>query len=194
MKTVCPCLKIGHLLLALYHARFSNGPAHQSWSPSNGQEVKGSTRCNWRVVYFSLSSGLFNRTSLPYVWQVVFANIPVWGWNIHSYEYSFFYSSSEVLCFPSQYAKIVYTSVMAFDVWMLIIWRRGFYVFFKSFSYVHADWPIYSSSHSILSHLFLCITPFFCVIVSLSWGPLRGSWWYCLLWNKLVSHVYCKCS
>ena len=45
-----------------------------------------------------------------------------------------FYSSGEVLCFPSHYAEIVLNSVMACDVTMFINRGRGFMVLFKPFS------------------------------------------------------------
>ena len=37
-------------------------PAHDPWSPSSSQKAQGSMRYCWRVAYFSLISGLFNRT------------------------------------------------------------------------------------------------------------------------------------
>ena len=30
---------------------------------------------------------------IPNMWQLVFTNVPVKGWIIHSYEHNFFYSS-----------------------------------------------------------------------------------------------------
>ena len=43
------------------------------------------------------------------------------------------------------------------------------------------DSPMYSSSHSTLSHLYLYMMPLFLVILSLSLGATRRSWWSCPL-------------
>ena len=44
---------------------------------------------------------------IPYVWQMVFANIFVKGWIINSDVQSLFYGSQKVLTFSSHYFKVV---------------------------------------------------------------------------------------
>ena len=65
--------------------------------PSNDQLVWDSTICCGMVILLQLEFWGPEQNVIPNVWQLVFANVPIKGWVIHSYEYSLFYSSSEFL-------------------------------------------------------------------------------------------------
>ena len=56
-----------------------------------------------------------------------------------------------------------------------------------------ADSPMYSSSQSTLSHLYLYMTPLFSGVDLCPLGPLGGPWWYGLLWDAHQSHTFCTC-
>ena len=42
---------------------------------------------------------------IPYMWQLVFANIPIEGWIIDSNQHGFFDVSGHALVFPAHYAE-----------------------------------------------------------------------------------------
>ena len=130
----------------------------------------------------------------PNIWQLVFGNVSVKGWIIYCYEYSFFYSSSDVLWFPSHQTEIVNTSMMAWDVAVFINRGRGFEVLFKHCSRRSCRFP---------NVLFITLYPARYTYISLNssvlwypylWEPPGGSWLCCLLWHVFVLHVYCQCS
>ena len=82
-----------------------------------------------KCCYFSLSSGVLNRTSSHmcgswYLLMSLFGDGSFTLMNIASFM---------VLHFSFHYAVIVYISVVACNVRMFISWRRSFMVFFKSF-------------------------------------------------------------
>ena len=68
---------------------------------------------------------------IPYVWQMVFANILVKGWIINSGIQSLFYGSQEVLTFSSHYFKVVNSDIVTCDDRMVMDGGRGLKVFFK---------------------------------------------------------------
>ena len=57
-----------------------------------------------------------------------------------------------------------------------------------------ADSPMYSSSHSTLSHLYLYMTPLFKALDLCPLEPWGGSWWWALLLDVLLCHISCKFS
>ena len=63
--------------------------------------------------------------------QMVLAYIPVQGWIIDPYVYSFFNCSNEVLVFPLQYAEVVNSDIVPRDVTVVKYWGRSLLVFFK---------------------------------------------------------------
>ena len=68
---------------------------------------------------------------IPYVWQMVFANILVKGWIINSDIQSLFYGSQEVLTFSSHYFKVVNSDIVTRDDRMVMDGGRGLEVLFK---------------------------------------------------------------
>ena len=155
-------------------------PAHKPCPPFSRKKAQGNTRCYKIAVLLKLEfwSGEKNLTK---------------GWIIHSYEYSFFYSSSQVLWFPSHYAETVHTSGMACDTGMFINRERSFKVFLKPFS---------KSSCRSTNILFITLYPltcipiyhstFLCDCVFILTGSPEGSWLNCPLSSVLLNHVYCK--
>ena len=67
---------------------------------------------------------------IPYVWQMVFANVFVKGWIIISDKQSLFYGSQEVLTFSSHYFKVVNSDIVTRDDRMVVDGGRGLEVFF----------------------------------------------------------------
>ena len=110
-------------------------------------------------------------------------------------KYGFFYSSCEVLCLSSHCAKIIYTIVMTCDIKNIHKLGEGDFKFSLNLSLNFlADSTMYSSWHCTMSHIYLHITPLFCVIVYLSLGPPGSYWWYCLLWCIHACNVCCEYS
>ena len=68
---------------------------------------------------------------IPYVWQMVLANVFVKGWIINSDIQSFFYGSQEVLTFSSHYFKVVNGDIVTRDGRMVMNGGRGLEMFFK---------------------------------------------------------------
>ena len=68
------------------------------------------------------------------MWQVVFANILVQGRVVHSYIYSFFYSSSHIVSLPSYNFEVVYCCFVASSALVFKYRWRCFQMFFGSFS------------------------------------------------------------
>ena len=68
---------------------------------------------------------------IPYVWQMVFANVFVKGWIINSDIQSLFYGSQEVLTFSSHYFKVVNGDIVTKVGRMVMNGGRGLEMFFK---------------------------------------------------------------
>ena len=102
-------------------------------APSSEQQIH--TRCCEMVVLHELEFRSVEQNLIKTnLWQLLSANLAIKRWIIHAYEYSFFYTSSGALWFPSHCAEIIHTSMMACDVGMFSKRERGFKVFFKPFS------------------------------------------------------------
>ena len=183
LKGTCPWLLTGHLLLKLYHARFSQDLTHEPWSSLSRwkpqEEVPGprcwrclsnltsifmmhvsclpchhlrvtthgilldpyywiytmpvSARiCTWAMVpsvgrrhikvqrskllkgfLFQFKFWGVEQNLIPYVWQLLLANVPLMRWIIKPYKHN---------------AEIVYAGMMTCDFRMVINWGRGFEV------------------------------------------------------------------
>ena len=98
---------------------------------------------------------------IPYVRQMVFAYILIQGWIVYPYEQCFFYPSAEVLVFPPHYAEFFHGNIMTSDVKVVIGGEGALRCSLNLSPNVLEDSPMYSSSHSTLSHLYLCMTPLF---------------------------------
>ena len=61
---------------------------------------------------------------------MVFANIPVKGWVINSYEQNLFNCSIEVLVLTSNYAEVLDVTFLFCDVAVVVNERGGFLMFF----------------------------------------------------------------
>ena len=92
---------------------------------------------------------------IPYVGQLELANIPVKGWIIDPDEHGFFYGLSEVVHLPTNYGEVVCTEAMTRDIAMVIDGERGPEMFPEPFPINLAGSPMYSSSQSSWSHLYL---------------------------------------
>ena len=110
---------------------------------------------------------------IPYVWQMVFANVFVKGWIIYSDIQSLFYGSQEVLTFSSHYFKIVNSDIVTRYGRMVMDGEGVLRCSLNLSAKFLADSPIYSSSQSTLLHLYLYMTPLFFQMVSLSFGAMR---------------------
>ena len=62
---------------------------------------------------------------IPYVWQMVFANVLIQGCIVDSYVQSLFYCSQEVLMLSSQYAEVVNSDTMTRDDRMVMDRGKG---------------------------------------------------------------------
>ena len=87
--------------------------------------------------------------------QMVFANIFVEGWTIYPNVYSFFDQPDIIVFLSPHYGEVINSGVMTCDGSMVMYGGGVFQMLFKPFTKVLADSPIYSSSHSTLSHLYL---------------------------------------
>ena len=56
----------------------------------------------WPLYYVIFSSGMSNRTSSPYMWQMVFAHISVEEWIIGSYVHSFLDCKENIFSRPEE--------------------------------------------------------------------------------------------
>ena len=74
---------------------------------------------------------------------------------------------------PPHNSKIIYGGSMTRGVVVVIYWEGTFWCSLNLSANVLADSPIYTSSHSTLSHLYLYMTPLFLRIGSLSFGAMR---------------------
>ena len=109
-------------------------------------------------------------------------------WILNPYRCGLLDSSSKVLCLPFHYAEL--SILVTSDVRMVINWRRGFEVLFKSLSkcsckltniFLATLYPVNTCTY-ISCHFsiwwFLC-----------PWGPPGHYWRYCLLWSIPVYHA-----
>ena len=85
---------------------------------------------------------------------MVFANIFVEGWIIYPYVYSLFDQSHEVVILSPHYTEAINSGIMTCDG-IMVIDGGCFKCSLNLSPKVLADSPIYSSSHSTLSHLYL---------------------------------------
>ena len=90
---------------------------------------------------------------------------------------------------PTQYGVVVNTDMMTCDVAMAIDWGGALR---HSLSLSLTDLPMYSSSQSILSQLYLHYFTLWCC--PYPWGPPGDSWWCCLPWSGPGPPPYHKCS
>ena len=109
------------------------------------------------------------------MWQMVIAYILVQGWIIDPNEHWFFYQPGEVLLFPAHYTEVVDVGSVISDVTVVIDGEGAFRCSFNLSPNVLAVSPIYSPSHSNLSHLNLYIMPLLLVMWSLSFGATSSS-------------------
>ena len=87
--------------------------------------------------------------------QMVFAYVPIKGWIVDPYIYCFFEGSDKVLVLPLHNSKVVKGGAITSDVTMVIYWEGALRCSLNLSPNVLDDSPIYSSSHSTLSHLYL---------------------------------------
>ena len=66
-------------------------------TPSSGQLIQGNTNSCEMVILLEHEFWGIEKELIPNMWQLVFTNVLVKGWIIHSYENSLFYSSNEVM-------------------------------------------------------------------------------------------------
>ena len=90
--------------------------------------------------------------------QVELANVPIKGWSIDPDVHGLLGGFSGVVHIPTHYGEIVHTDALPRDVTMVIGGGRGLEMFFH---FPLADSPMYPSSQSVWSHLYLQITPLF---------------------------------
>ena len=117
----------------------------------------------YKGVYFNLNFGMLNRTSSHtcdrwYLSKFLLRN------GLLTLMYTTFYDSSDFLISLPTILKL--STVVVWPV--VIYWRGGLQVFLNLLNV--EDSSIYSSSHSIMSHLNLYITPLLLVMWSLSLG------------------------
>ena len=122
------------------------------------------------------------------MWQMVFANVLIEGWNIDSYVYWLCYSSSEVLVIPPHYTKIVNCCCFTCNVAVVIDRRGDSEVFFWTSLLKFLMMLQYT-----LYHTCVCKSPHFSEwwILCL-WEPPGCFWLSFLLQSTTVSHVFCK--
>ena len=65
------------------------------------------------------------------MWQIVFGNVPVGGWIIHSYVNCFIDCSSEVMVLPPHYAEVVNSCGITFDVNVIYVMVPQLYGFWR---------------------------------------------------------------
>ena len=97
---------------------------------------------------------------IPYVWQMVFAYVSIEGWIIDPYVSCFFQCSAEVLVLPHM-LKLSMVTLWPVGLKWSYIGEGAFWCSLNLSQNVLEDSPIYSSSHSTLSHLYLYMTPLF---------------------------------
>ena len=111
---------------------------------------------------------------IPYVWQLVFACIPIKGWVIISDKNDLFDRSCQIFLFSAHNVKIVNGHFMTSGV--LMIMDGTFMCSFYLSANVLPVTPIYSSSQSTC-HFLICISPHFSARWYLyPWVLLRGPW------------------
>ena len=168
------------------------GPAQEPWPLSSRQKVQGSTRCCWKDVYISLSSRVLNRASSHrcgnwYLAMFLFRDGLFTLTNIVS-----FIVLSEVLCFSSFYAKTVYSSMLVCDFRMFLKLKKGFEVFFISFSKCPCRFTsILLITQSCVTLIPLNHSTFLCVC-GFVLGAIRRFLMVLPPLKLLVSHVCCN--
>ena len=110
---------------------------------------------------------------IPYVWQMVFANVLIQGWIVDSYVQSLFYCSQEVLILSSQYTKVVNSDTMTRDDRMVMDRGRDLKMFLEPLCKISCWLTNILFITSPLLHLYLYMTPLFFMMVSLSLGAIR---------------------
>ena len=109
-----------------------------------------------------------NEKDIWYVGQLVLANVSVEGLIIDFMNIASLMVLTRIYDSLLNMGKLSQFSMMTWDVGMVINGGRCTKIFFYLSPKVLAYSLIYSSSHSNLLHLYLYITPLFCVILSLS--------------------------
>ena len=136
-----------------------------------------------RGVHLVFSSGIEN--FVPNMWQVVLTNIPVKGRVVNSDVNGFFDGSGHVMSLPFYNLKF-YTDVWPVALLCSNIGDGAFKWSLYLSSKVLADSPVYSSSLSVLPHLYQYMILCCFLIPSLSFGniskllrvfpPLKYAW------------------
>ena len=109
----------------------------------------------------------------PHVLQLVISTVPIEGWIINPYVYGLLDGPGEVVWFSTHTGEIIQLGLMTCDAGMIINGGRHPQMFLKSFPKGLCRPPMYPSSHPTLSHLYLKMTPLFCVMGVLFLGPTR---------------------
>ena len=117
-----------HLLLDLYHARFSQDLHKGLGLPTASRRHREAQSAVKGLSYLSLSPGMLNRTTYHKCGSLY---LPIFLFRYGSFNVMFIPSSTVLQRFCVSLCKIVYTSVMACGVRVFINWRRGFKVLYK---------------------------------------------------------------
>ena len=128
-------------------------------------------RCRGVLINFEFWGG--EQNFVPDMWQVVFSHISVESRVVHSDVDGLLDGSWDALTLSSNDFKVFHWCFVASCIIMLINWWWCFQVFFEFSSKVLADSPIYSSSHSVLPHLYQYMMLLCFFISSLSFGNIK---------------------
>ena len=116
---------------------------------------------------------MLNKT-MSHMWDSwVLLNVYFEWWITDLHLHSILDGPDKVAWLPTDNVEIVQPGMMTWGVSMVIYGVRCPEMFFKLSPKVLAGSPMYSSAHSNLSHLYLYITPLFCLMFSMSLGATR---------------------
>ena len=124
-------------------------------------DVNAKWQMEWPLGLFTsiLVLRCYKQNLIAYVWQMVLAYVSIKGWIVDPYIQSFLDSSYEVLVLSPHNTEILNRDIVTSDVVMVKYWGRGFRCSLNLSPKVLEDSPIYSSSHSTLSHLYPYMNP-----------------------------------
>ena len=139
-------------------------------------------RCGLSVVDSRVEKGVclslrevIEQDLLPYMGQLKLAYVPIEGWIIDPDVQGLLDGSCDVVFHPTYYGKVVHTEVMTCGVTMDISGDGNLRYSLSLSPKVLAESPMYSSSYSTMSYLYLKITPcFLCDVVLALWGHQKA--------------------